>query len=103
MSKCCCTCVVRYLVVGSTHCTYLRRTLVARVAAVSVVGLSFLVVALVHVQASVGAVAGGVDLLLAAGFEERGDDQLELGRQDPGLIWLAKSTVEAWQERLRQV
>ncbi|CAN0267946.1 unnamed protein product [Ectocarpus fasciculatus] len=54
-------------------------------------------------KASVGAVAGAVDLLLAAGFEERGDDQLELGRQDPGLIWLAKSTVEAWQERLRQV
>ncbi|CBJ49209.1 conserved unknown protein [Ectocarpus siliculosus] len=54
-------------------------------------------------KASVGAVAGGVDLLLAAGFEERGDDQLELGRQDPGLIWLAKSTVEAWQERLCQV
>ncbi|CAM9264285.1 unnamed protein product [Ectocarpus sp. 13 AM-2016] len=54
-------------------------------------------------KASVGGVAGGVDLLLAAGFEERGDDQLELGRQDPGLIWLAKSTVEAWQERLRQV
>lgn len=52
-------------------------------------------------QASVGAVVGGVDLLLAAGFEERdGGDQLELGRQDPGLIWLAKSTVEAWQERL---
>lgn len=70
---------------------------------VSVVGPSFLVVAFVHAQASVGAVEGGVDLLLAAGFEERGDDQLELGRQDPGLIWLAKSTVEALQERLRQV
>lgn len=51
-------------------------------------------------QASVGAVDGGVDLLLAAGFEERGADQLELGREDPGLIWLAKSTVEAWKERL---
>eukprot|EP00752_Nemacystus_decipiens_P005702 g5160.t1 len=51
-------------------------------------------------KASVGAVPGGVDILLAAGFEERPPDQLELGRQDPGLIWLAKSTVEAWQERL---
>lgn len=47
-----------------------------------------------------GAVAGGLDLLLAAGFEERGPDQLELGRRDPGLIWLAKGTVEAWQGRL---
>lgn len=53
-----------------------------------------------RMQASVGAVSGGLELLLAAGFEERGTDQLELGRQDLGLIWLAKSTVEAWQERL---
>ena len=47
-----------------------------------------------------GSVPGGVDLLLAAGFEESGDDRLQLDRQDPGLIWLARGTVEAWQERL---
>ncbi|CAN0484840.1 unnamed protein product, partial [Laminaria digitata] len=53
-------------------------------------------------QASVGSVPGGVDLLLAAGFEESGADQLKLDRRDPGLIWLARGTVEAWQERLAQ-
>lgn len=45
-------------------------------------------------------IPGGIDVLLAAGFEERGVDTLELGRQDPGLIWLAKSTLEACIERL---
>lgn len=43
---------------------------------------------------------GGVEVLLAAGFEDRGTDQWQLGRQDPGLIWLAKSTVEACKENL---
>lgn len=47
-----------------------------------------------------GSVPGGIDVLLAAGFEERAADVFELGRQDPGLIWLAKSTLEAWKERL---
>lgn len=51
-------------------------------------------------KASVGSVPGGIDVLLAAGFEERATDILELGRQDPGLIWLAKSTLEVCMERL---
>lgn len=51
-------------------------------------------------QASVESVPGAVDVLLAAGFEERGPDRLELGRQDTGLIWLAKSTLEACKDGL---
>lgn len=47
-----------------------------------------------------GSVPEAVELLQAAGFEARGADLLELGRKDTGLIWLARSTVEGWRERL---
>ena len=47
-----------------------------------------------------GSVSGAVELLLVAGIENGMADQLNVGRQDAGLIWLARSTVETWRERL---